>query len=131
MSVSIATSVRNQMIQQIQLAIDAGLSAGCLQLYGGVRPSAGAESPFLLVTLICSDPCASLAVDGELTFNALSQGVATATGQATWGRFIDSSGNFIIDCSVNDREIVLNGNPLILEGQTVRVDMIHIGMSPY
>jgi hypothetical protein len=94
------TTVRNNRLNQIKTAIDAGGAAGFLRVYDGTRPATGGTATNLLAQLTLSYPSAPSASSGTLTFSAITSANAGATGTATWGRIVDSTGAFVTDCSV-------------------------------
>ena len=61
-------------------AIGAMMNAGSIELLTGDGD--------VLATLKLSDPAAEAAVDGELHFNAIGEGIATARGVAETGRVV-------------------------------------------
>lgn len=103
MAIGMSTTLRNDRLQKIIDAIDAGAGAGTLKIYDGTRPATGAAitSQVLLAELTFSDPCASAPSGGVLTFSAITADAsANATGTATWARVADSTGAFVMDLSV-------------------------------
>lgn len=101
MTVGLATAIRNSRLNVIRDAIDAGPAAGFFRVYDGSRPATGGAATTLLAELTMSDPSASNASGGVLTFNAITADAsANATGTATWGRLVDSTGAFVGDYSV-------------------------------
>lgn len=101
MTVGLVAAVRNTRLNAIRDAIDAGVGAGFLRGYDGVRPATGGAATTLLFELTFSDPCAAAASGGVLTFSAITADAsANATGTATWGRIVDSTGAFVADCSI-------------------------------
>jgi hypothetical protein len=103
---SLAGSIRANMLNQIRDAIDAGSGAGLFRVYSGTRPSTGGAVTTLLAELTFSDPCAPNASgttggSATLTFNSITaDSSADNTGTATWGRMVDSSGTFVADFNV-------------------------------
>jgi hypothetical protein len=100
----IAAAVRNSMLNVIRNAIDAGGGAGTLKIYGDTQPTNGDTaigSQTLLATLTFSDPSASDASGGVLTFSVITEdSAADATEQANWARIEDSTGAEVFDCDV-------------------------------
>lgn len=120
MALGISTTVRNNMLNQIRDGIDGGAGAGLIRIYDGSRPATGGAATTLLAELTCSDPCAPAAAAGVLTFSAItSDASANATGTATWGRFVDSTGAFVYDCSVgtSGTDIILNTASIVVGAQ--------------
>jgi hypothetical protein len=100
MTLGLSTTTRNNRLNQIKTAIDAGGAAGFLRVYDGTRPATGGTATNLLAQLTLSYPSAGSASAGALTFSAITSATAGATGTATWGRIVDSTGAFVADCSV-------------------------------
>ena len=101
MTVGLVTATRNARLDLIKTAIDAGPAAGFFRVYDGTRPATGGTATTLLAELTFSDPSASAASSGVLTFSAITaDSSANATGTATWGRVVDSTGAFVMDFSV-------------------------------
>lgn len=101
MAIGYSTTVRNNRLNATRDAIDLGVGAGLLRIYDGARPATGGAATTLLAELTCTDPCAAAAAAGVLTFSAITADTsANATGTATWARFVDSAGTFVLDCSV-------------------------------
>jgi hypothetical protein len=110
MALAYTTTTRNNMLQQIIDAMDAGAGAALWRIYDGARPASGGAATTLLAELTCSDPSATKAA-GVLTFSAItSDASANATGTATWMRIVDSTGTFAVDGSVNTAGSDLNLN---------------------
>jgi hypothetical protein len=113
---SLAGSIRANMLNQIRDAIDAGSGAGLMRIYSGTRPSTGGSVTTLLAELTFSDPCAPNASgttggSATLTFNSITaDSSADNTGTATWGRMVDSSGTFVADFNVGTSGADLNLN---------------------
>jgi hypothetical protein len=111
MTVGMATTLRNSRLDAIKTAIDAGPSAGLIRIYDGTRPATGGAATTLLATLTCTDPSAGAAAAGVLTLSAItSDSSADATGTATWARIVDSTGTFVLDCSVGTSGADINFN---------------------
>ncbi|MEQ1771219.1 MAG: hypothetical protein ABL879_15415 [Devosia sp.] len=108
---ALATAVRNSMLDQIRIAIDAGAGAGLLRVYDGTRPSTGGSATTLLAELTFTDPCAGSAAAGVLTFSSITADAsANATGTASWCRVVDSTGTFVFDGNVgtSSADFILN-----------------------
>lgn len=123
MAMALTTTIRNNRLDQIKNAIDAGAGAGLLRIYDGVRPASGGAATTLLAELTLSDPCAAAAAAGVLTFSAITaDAAANATGTATWARIVDSAGNWCVDMSVSTSGSDLNLNSTSISlGQNVAV----------
>ena len=111
MTLGIVVTVRNAMLNAIRNAIDAGAGPGTIRGYDGTRPATGGAATTLLFEVTCSDPSAPDAAGGVLTFSAItSDASANASGNATWCRFVDSTGAFVQDGSVGTSaaDLILN-----------------------
>jgi hypothetical protein len=104
-------AIRNSGLNALRDAIDAGTGAGLLRLYDGSRPAKGGAATTLLAELTFSDPSAPNASGGVLTLSAVTADAsANATGTATWGRIVTSSGTFVADCNVGTSGSDINLN---------------------
>ena len=101
MALAFAAATRNGWLDAVNTLMNAGAGAALIRLYDGTRPATGGAATTLLAELTCSDPAASAAASGVLTFSAITQdSSANATGTATWARIVDSDNNFVLDMSV-------------------------------
>lgn len=100
MSLGLNSTVRNNRLNTIKTAIDAGGAAGFLRVYDGTRPATGGTATNLLAQLTFSYPSAPAASGGQLTFSSIASGTAGNSGTATWCRIVDSTGAFVTDGSV-------------------------------
>lgn len=130
MAFALNTTVRNNRLQQIINAIDAGSAGGTIKIYTGTRPATGGalSGNTLLGTLTFGDPCAAAPSGGVLTFNSITQdSAADATGTASWARIADSDGNFVMDCNVGTSGSDINltsvsitvGGPITITSATI------------
>jgi hypothetical protein len=101
MTIGLLASIRNAQLNLITTAIDAGAGAGLRRIYDGTRPATGGAATTLLAELTFTDPSGPAASSGVLTQSAITADPsANATGTATWGRDVDSTGAFVQDFSV-------------------------------
>lgn len=101
MTIGLNSALRSSRANLIRDAVDAGAGAGFLRIYDGTRPATGGTATTLLAELTFTDPSASNASGGVLTFSAITADAsANATGTATWCRMVDSTGAFVLDGSV-------------------------------
>lgn len=100
----VVAAVRNAMLDAIKTAIDAGSGPGTIKFYSGTQPAnadASLSGNTLLGTLTCSDPSASAASGGTLTFSTVTRdNAADATGTASFVRVQDSNGSVVLDADV-------------------------------
>jgi hypothetical protein len=130
----LATATRNSLAQQFQALLDGGAGAGTIKIYTGPQP-AGADQGIgevtLLGTLTLSKPSAPAASGGVLTFNAIPQAEASATGVAAWARVADSAGNTVFDCDITatggggtitlNTTSIVSGGPIAITSCTITV----------
>lgn len=89
MAVNYSTAVKNTRLTAVRDAIDAGSSAGYIEI-----GTSGMGT--VLATIALSDPCGSVS-SGVLTFSApVSDTNADATGTAAEARIKDSSGTTVV-----------------------------------
>jgi hypothetical protein len=101
MALAFAVTLRNNMLDQIKTALDAGAGAALIRIYDGTRLATGGTATTLLAELTCTDPSANAAATGLLTFSTITQdSSANATGTATWFRMVDSAATFVMDGNV-------------------------------
>lgn len=101
MTLGLNTALRNTRANAIKTDIDKGGAAGFFRVYDGTRPATGGTATTLLAELTMSLPSAPSASGGVLTFSAITADPsANASGTATWGRQVDSTGAFVDDFSV-------------------------------
>ncbi len=98
--IGLALDLRNERLNAIRNKIDAGGAAGKLCIYGGSRPYTGGSATTKLAEFVLPHPCADDAEDGSLIFDSIEGADAVADGKATWGRFLNSRGGFVMDCEV-------------------------------
>lgn len=119
MSMGLADGIRNARLNVIRDGIDAGGSAGTLDIYSAPRPSKGAATTdqVLLATVTFDYPCAPDAGAGELVFSVMSSGVGLGTAEATWARIRASGGAFVADASVgamgSSAEVILSDTAIV------------------
>lgn len=123
MALGYNTTLRNSRLDSITTAVDAGAGAGLLRIYDGTRPATCGTATTLLAELTMSDPSASAASAGVLTFSSITaDSSANATGTATWFRLVDSTGTCVLDGNVGTSGSDLNLNSVsISTGQNVAV----------
>ena len=128
------TTAKNNALDTLKTAIDAGAGAGTIKVYNGTQPTTANDaitSQTLLATLTFSDPCGSTS-SGTLTMSAITQdSSADATGTATWARIADSTGSTVFDVDVtntgaggtlqfNTTSFVIGG-PVLISAFTITV----------
>lgn len=86
---------------------------GKIKIYSGAQPAAGgAPTGTLLGTYTCSATFAPAASGGVLTINAVTGGLAVASGDAAWFRLTTSADVFVLD---GDVSITGGGGDLTLD----------------
>jgi len=115
MALGYSTTLRNNRLNQITTAIDAGAGAGLIRIYDGTQPATCGTATTLLAELTCSDPSAGAASSGQLTLNAITaDSSANATGTATWFRVVDSTGTCVMDGTAGT-----SGTDLVLDSASI------------
>lgn len=127
MALGYTVTVRNNMLQTIIDAIDAGVSMGFVNIYDGTRPATGGAGTTLLAQLEFSKPCGTKAA-GVLTFSAITQDTsANATGTATWFRAVNTAGTPVLDGNISTSGSDMNLNTLaIMVGAAVQISSFTI-----
>lgn len=128
------TTAKNNALDTLKTAIDAGAGAGTIKVYNGTQPTSANDAvttQTLLATLTFSDPCGTTS-SGTLTMSAITQdSSADATGTATWARIADSTGATVFDVDVtvtgaggslqfNTTNFVIGG-PVLISAFTITV----------
>lgn len=102
-TMKLSTAAANAVLSALLAQFDAGSGAATIKIYSGTipaTPDTAISSQVLLGTLVCSDPCGSVA-DKTLTFGTIAQDAsADANGTATWARVAASDGSAVIDVDV-------------------------------
>jgi hypothetical protein len=103
--------------------LSARLNSGFLRIYDGTQPATAdtaITSQVLLAELTFNATAAPAAVNGVLTFNALTQdSAANATGTATWCRSVQSNGTTVVkDGSVGTAtsNLILTSTAIVIGG---------------
>lgn len=123
MTIHIATATNTDRAQAVVDNIDAGSGPGKLLIYGDTAPAnanTAITTQTLLLELVLQDPCGTVS-GSVLTFDvtpAISDD-ALDTEAATFGRFVDSDGNVVLQGDVGS-DITMTDTTLE-SGQTVTV----------
>lgn len=122
LALAYASAVRDNMLQQIINAMDAGAGPGLWRIYNGTRPASCGTATTLGAELTLSDPSATK-TGGVLTFSAITPDAsANASITASWFRIVDSTGTCVIDGNVGTSGSDLNLNSTtITVGQEVSI----------
>lgn len=97
------TQLTNLAVNTEADAFSALFNGGFAKIYNGTKPLTGdtaLSGNTLLVTLTFGNPAFPAAVAGALASNAITGGVAAASGTATFARFTKSDGTAICDGTV-------------------------------
>lgn len=126
MALALTEALRNQHLNNIRDAIDAGAGPGVIHVYAGTRPSAGGAATTLLGTCTFSAPSAPDASGEAITFNSITEdSSADDDGTATWARIEDSDGSWVADMDVGEAgsgaSFILN-TTTIVTGGPIRID---------
>jgi hypothetical protein len=122
-AISFSTAARSARASAINTLINAGSGAGKFRVYDGTRATnantaVGAQT--LLLELVLQDP-AFTESGGVLTLDVTPTITddALATATATWGRFLDSDNNVIMDVSAGSDFTISDAT--LESGQTVTI----------
>lgn len=126
------TQLANATVNGQANNLAARLNSGFMRLYDGVQ-AANADtalgSQVLLSELIFSATAAPAAVNGLLTFNAItSDASANATGTATWARLFSSDGTTVvmdISVGVSSANLILNSVSIVIGGTVSVTSFTH------
>jgi len=122
MALAIISAFRDDMLDEIQAAIDQDVGAGNLLILDGARPATGGAKTTQLAILVLTDPVAPAASGGVQTFDPIADDTSTVAGTATWFRLEDNSGDAIVDGDVGTSGSDLNLNSVAISaGGTVSV----------
>lgn len=97
-----STTARNAAASAVIGLLDAGTGAGTIQIRSGTMPATPqtAVTGTLLATVVLADPAGGAAATGAVTIADPAAVTGVGDGTATWARFLDSSGNTVMDCDV-------------------------------
>lgn len=118
MTAGFNVTIRNQWLDDITAAADAGAGAATAKVYDGTQPATGASvgGSTLLVTLTCGSPFAPAASAGVLSPTLPAAATVAANGTAAWYRVQDGSGTFVYDGTVGSdmtisNTVLVSGDP--------------------
>lgn len=128
MALSLTTTVRNNMLDQITSAIG---SSGLLRIYDGTPPAnvgTALSGNTLLATLPLSTTAAAGASSGVLTFNSITaDSSADATGTASFFRLLTSGATAVVQGTVGTSGADINFNTVsFTSGSNVAVSSLTI-----
>jgi hypothetical protein len=97
-----STAARNAAAAAVVGLLDAGPTAGTIQIRSGAMPAnpQTAATGTLLATVILADPAAGAPAAGVATVTDPASVTVAADGTAGWARFLDSTGAAVLDCDV-------------------------------
>lgn len=116
--IKLATSVRNNMLDQIVSAIGAN---GLLRIYDGAKPAGpgtAVTSQVLLAELALSATAGTVS-SGVLSFGAITTDAsANATGSASWYRVATAGGAGVVDGTVGTSasDLIMNTTAIVAGG---------------
>lgn len=98
----LGTPLRNAMATAVGTMIDAGATAGRIEIRSGTMPAdpQTAASGTLLATVALSDPSIGAASTGTVTILDPAAVTGAAAGTAGYARFLDSNNVAVMDCDV-------------------------------
>lgn len=122
MALSYTATARNNQLDELITLIDAGVGAGTVKIYDGAVPAnvgTALSGNTLLAEPVLSDPCASAASAGVLTFSAITDDATpAAAGTASFFRICDSAGNAVIQGTVGTSGADLNLTSVSIQTDT-------------
>lgn len=84
--------------------LDEGAGNASIQIFGGTKPPSIGDTPdsAMLVQIGLTKPAGTIEA-GVLSLTADGDGLVTASGFATWARFVNGNGNTVMDgdCSAS------------------------------
>jgi hypothetical protein len=121
------------MLDALLAQLNLGSGPATLKVYDGVQPVSADDAlsgNTLLATLTFSDPAASSALGGVLTFDAIAEEpMASASGMATFVRVEDSDGNPVFDGNVGTSDALVTFNTTdVVAGGPVRITSFEISI---
>lgn len=125
-NVRLPAATRSALADAYNTLINGGSGPGTIKVYTGTQPATGGgglSGNTLLGMLTFSDPAASAASSGVLTFSTITSDTsADASGTATWARIADSNGTTVFDCDVSTSGATINLNSVtIVAGDTIAI----------
>ncbi len=121
-----STTVKNARLDAVTTGVG---TSGLIRIYSGTRPATVDTAPSggntLLVQCTCSSTFAAAASGGVLTLNTISNGTASNTVTAVWGRVTKSDGTAVADGDVGT-EFTLSPTTSVTSGQVVAVTAMSI-----
>jgi hypothetical protein len=100
MSFDLAPALRAARNALILAALDGDGTPASVRFYNGVKPSPGGAVTTLQVTVPLDHPSATQA-GSTLTFVPAEDGVRIDDKAITWCRFVDGSGDYVMDAAVS------------------------------
>jgi hypothetical protein len=103
MDLTVSVGLNEARLTATRDYIDAGASHGKLRLYTTPRPAAGAAitTQVLIAEIDLDEPCGTVA-SNSLELTAALPAIVANSGDVTWGRIVDGSGNYAIDGDASD-----------------------------
>ncbi len=117
MAIAYKESIRNARMDLVTGAVDAGAGAGTIRMYDGTRPATGSAitTEVLLAEPVFNDPSFASSASGSITANVVpdvEDTGASAVGELSWFRVVDSNGLFVFDGDIGLSGSDLNVNTL-------------------
>lgn len=127
MTLKLPLAIQNALATLVANAVDAGGSAGEINVYTGAQPASSNDpaSGVLLLTWTLNDPAFGAVLAGVATLDVAPAitTTAVAAGTAGWFRISDSTGATVYDGSVGAAPAnqLTFDNPVLVLGQTVNL----------
>lgn len=117
--VHFATTVKDNILEQIRAAINAGAAGGKIKIYDGTMPTLPTDAVTtqqLLGTLTFAVDCGTVSA-GVLNMASITQdNEADHTGNASWARITDSNDNVVMDVNAS-----VTGGSGVIQMNTVAI----------
>ena len=100
--IQISDELNAYRLQGVITFLALGAEQARAHLYAGPRPGFG-EAPQgpLLASIVLTEPLGTV-VDGVLEVAPTNEALILTTGEATWARIVNGSGDLVLDCGVSD-----------------------------
>jgi len=135
MAIHISDAVRDDMLDAITAAVDAGTGAGYIEVRSGTQPADAdtTATGTVLAEFTLADPSFAASSNGVITLDADPDisATAAATGTASWARCYDSNDVAIFDGSVgtSGTDFIITSTS-ITSGQTVNLTAGTLTLAP-
>ena len=104
--ISVSAALNNARLTGTLAFLDTGPGKATIWVYGGTRPGSGATTTeTVLVTLLLAKPSAILENNTLKLIPLNIEGdMISASGVATWARFFNGAGQWVMDTDAGDKD---------------------------